>query len=344
MKIVVGLSGGMDSAVAALLLTEEGHEVVGATIDLFPPPPGGEGDAPARRAATLLGIPHSVLDARGEFEERVIGYFGREYRSGRTPNPCVVCNAEVKFAALLAYADELGAEAVATGHYARIERTGGRALLLRGADRRKDQSYFLCRIPPRVLSRALFPLGGLTKDAARRISAERGLDLHQRPESQEICFLHGADYRAFLARTGAVAESPGDILDMRGAVIGRHPGIARFTVGQRMGRWLPSAGRRYVVAIDPGRGSITAGEEADLLRPGCAVIDINWLITPAPAGPFRAFVKIRSAHPPAPAAVLPGPGGSAEVRFDEPQKAVTPGQAAVFYDGDVVLGGGWIQQ
>jgi tRNA-uridine 2-sulfurtransferase len=344
MKIIVGMSGGLDSTVAALLLKEQGHEVVGVTLDLSPghARPEAEGISSARQAAARIGVPHRVVDAREAFGTRVIGYFRAEYFSGRTPNPCIVCNREIKFASLLRCADDLGASAVSTGHYARLGREGGRTLLLRGADRRKDQSYFLSRLPRDVLSRVIFPLGDRTKDEVRRISAGRGLDLHERPESQEICFIPGNDYRAFLTRSTGPGVAEGDILDTRGAVIGRHPGIAQFTVGQRVGRWLPSRVRQYVLAIDHGRRTITVGGGDDLLRGGCAVTDINWISRPAPAEPFHALVKIRSAHPGAPAAIHPGPGGSAVVRFDEPQRAVTPGQAAVFYDGDAVVGGGWI--
>ncbi|MEI6632843.1 MAG: tRNA 2-thiouridine(34) synthase MnmA [Chlamydiota bacterium] len=351
MKIIVGMSGGLDSAVAALLLKEQGHEVIGVTLDLIPETasraparPGEEGIDSARQAAARIGVPHRVIDAREEFGKRVIGYFRKEYFSGRTPNPCVVCNPEIKFAFLLRCADDLGAAMVATGHYARIGREGGRTLLLRGADRRKDQAYFLSRLPQNALSRVIFPLGDRTKAEARRISVERGLDLHERPESQDICFIPGNDYRAFLARSTGDGIAGGDILDTRGAVIGRHPGIAQFTIGQRAGRWLPSGVRRYVLSIDPGRRAITVGRGDELLRGECAVTDINWISRPAPAEPFRALVKIRSAHPGAAAGIHPGPGGGAVVRFDEPQKAVTPGQAAVFYDGDVVVGGGWIEK
>ena len=347
MKIIVGMSGGMDSAMAALLLKEQWHEVIGVTLDLIPESAprariGEDGIASARQATARIGVPHRVIDVREEFGKRVIGYFRKEYFSGRTPNPCVVCNPEIKFASLLRCADDLGVAMVATGHYARIGREGGRTLLLRGADRRKDQSYFLSRLPQNVLSRVIFPLGDRTKDEVRRISAKRGLGLHERPESQEICFIPGDDYRAFLARSTGAEITGGDILNTRGAVIGRHPGIAQFTIGQRVGRWLPSRVRQYVLSIDSGRRAITVGVGDGLLRGECAVTDINWIARPAPAEPFHALVKIRSAHPGATAGIHPGPDGSAVVRFDEPQKAVTPGQAAVFYDGDVVVGGGWL--
>jgi tRNA-specific 2-thiouridylase len=339
MRIVVGMSGGVDSACAALLLKDAGHEVVGVALDLVPSPQAREEvRAGARAAAERIGIPLETIDARERFRRRVIDRFREAYASGRTPNPCVVCNAEVKFAALIRRADELEAAAVATGHYARIAHGPAGPLLLRGVDRNKDQSYFLSRLARPLLRRLRFPLGGLLKREVRRLAAQRGLDACVRPESREICFAAGGDYRLLLP----AGRGEGDILDAAGRVVGRHPGIGHFTIGQRAGRYLRSGGRRYVLSINPAHNTITVGGGGELLTPGCAVDRLNWLAFDGPPGPFRALVKIRSAHAGAMGAVRPGPGGTAEVVFDEPQPAVTPGQAAVFYDGDAVLGGGWI--
>ncbi|MCC6449558.1 MAG: tRNA 2-thiouridine(34) synthase MnmA [Candidatus Aureabacteria bacterium] len=341
MKIVVGMSGGVDSACAALLLKEAGHEVVGVVLDLLPDARAGEeGIGAARAAAERIGIPLETIDARKRFQERVIERFREAYASGRTPNPCVVCNAEVKFATLIRRADEIGAAAVATGHYARIAHGPAGPLLLRGVDPARDQSYFLSRLARPLLRRLCFPLGGLLKDEVRRLAAKGGLDACVRPESREICFAAGGDYRLLLP----AGRGEGDILDAAGRVVGRHPGIGHFTIGQRAGRYLRSGGRRYVLSIDPARNAITVGEAAELLTPGFAAHRLNWLAFDGPPGPFRALVKIRSAHAGAMGRLRPGPGGTAEVLFDEPQPAVTPGQAAVFYDGEIVLGGGWIEK
>ena len=341
MKIVVGVSGGVDSAYAALLLREEGHEVIGITLELVPSRPAGEAArTAAREAADRLGIRHETIDARAEFKERVINYFQKAYQSARTPNPCVVCNPEVKFATLFRRAAELGAPMVATGHYARIGRGPGGPLLLRGADPVKDQSYFLSRLPRPLLARLRFPLGDLSKSEVRRLAAEEGLGACARLESQDICFIAEGDYRDFLPRGGG----DGDILDSAGKVVGRHPGIGHFTIGQRAGRYLRSGGRRYVLSIDRARNTITVGGAGDLLKSECAATDVNWLAFDRPPGQFHALVKIRSAHAGAMGVVRPGPAGTASVRFDEPQMAVTPGQAVVFFDGDTVLGGGWIEK
>jgi tRNA-specific 2-thiouridylase len=349
MKIIVGMSGGVDSAVAALMLKEQGHEVIGVTLEVVPEVPpcegsraGGEGAASARGVAERIGVRHLTIDARGVFRRRVIEYFTNSYRAGRTPNPCIVCNPEIKFASLLRCADELGAAAVATGHYARIAGEGSRTLLLRGADRRKDQAYFLSRLTRGMLSRVIFPLGDRTKDEIRRISAGSDLKIHERPESQEICFIPGDDYRAFLASQGGAGTSGGDILDTRGAVIGTHPGIEQFTIGQRVGRYIASSARQYVLSIDPESRTITVGGPAGLLRRECTVVSPNWIAIDRPREPFRALVKIRSSHPGAEGMIRTKTDGSVAVRFDEAQSAVTPGQAAVFFDGDVVIGGGWI--
>lgn len=351
MKIIVGMSGGVDSSMAALLLKEAGHEVAGVTLKVWPTECAKaredaccdeRGIRSAAEVARRIGIEHRVVDVEGEFRKRVVAYFCNEYHQGRTPNPCVVCNARVKFPALLRYAGEAGADAVATGHYAKIGEERGRFLIVRGVDKTKDQAYFLCRLPQPVLGRVVFPLGDLRKEDVRSMAAERGLNVHLKAESQEICFIPGNDYGAFLREARGGKILPGDILDERGVVVGKHPGIEFFTIGQRSGLYLNSKAPRYVTSIDPRRRAITVGGIGGLARSEMTVSDVNWIAWEAPAGPFRAMVKIRYNHPGVMSGVAPQPDGTAIVRFDSPQNAVTPGQAAVFYDGEVVTGGGWI--
>lgn len=346
MKIIVGLSGGVDSSMAALLLRDEGHEVIGVTLKVWSPEnhaAASHGIESALAVARQLGIEHHVVDAEREFRKRVVTYFCEEYRRGRTPNPCVVCNPAIKFASLLRYADEKGVVHIATGHYARLKESGGRWILLRGADRKKDQSYFLSQLAQPVLSRAVFPLGAYRKEDVKRLAAERGLKAHSRPESQEICFVPDDDYRAFLKQMSGATIQPGDILDTGGTVVGRHSGIEYFTIGQRSGLQLNSKIPRYVLSIDPVRQALTVGGIEDLLRHEMRVREINWIAFDSPPRDLSALVKIRYNHPGIMGTVHTGGDGSAVVRFAEPQKAVTPGQAAVFYDGDIVLAGGWIE-
>jgi tRNA-specific 2-thiouridylase len=352
MKIIVGMSGGVDSSVAALLLKEAGHEVTGVTLKVWPTECtsvredvccDARGIASASDVARQIGIEHRVIDLQGEFRTRVVTCFCDQYRGGRTPNPCVVCNAGIKFPALLRCADETGAESIATGHYAGLRKERGRFLLMRGMDKMKDQVYFLCRLTQSILCRVIFPLGDLRKEDVRRMAAERSLSVHMRAESQEICFIPGNDYGAFLSEVCGEMITPGDILDKKGKVVGKHPGIEFFTVGQRRGLHLNSKAPRYVASIDPLRRTITVGDIDDLIKNEMRVSDVNWITWDTPGGPFHALVKIRYNHPGVMSTVHPQPGGGALVVFDSPQKAVTPGQAAVFYDGDVVIGGGWIQ-
>lgn len=350
-RILVGMSGGVDSSVAAWLLQRDGWDVIGVTMKVWPQDCitraedkccGPSAIADARGVAHRLGIPHYVVDEAEQFEKAVINYFADEYRAGRTPNPCVICNERLKFGNLRAKARALGADFVATGHYAIIEHHGGRAVLRKGADPRKDQSYFLFSLNQDQLLHSLAPLGAMSKPGIREIARELGLKVADKADSQEICFVPGNDYRAFLrGHLGDDKFQRGGIYDKDGNLLGAHEGIEMFTIGQRKGLPGGSPKPRYVVDIDPETSRVIVGDEEDLVREEFGVDRVNWH-GGEPREPVRATVKIRYAHPGADATLEAGPGGHARVVLDEPQRAVTPGQAAVFYDGDRVLGGGWI--
>jgi tRNA-specific 2-thiouridylase len=346
-RIVVGMSGGVDSSLAAALLVEQGFEVIGVTLHL-----AGAGsrccsldDADdARRVAEALGIRFYVANQQEAFRREVIEPFADAYLAGRTPLPCVACNRRFKFGVLQARARALGAEAVATGHYARLEEdpATGERRLLRARDAAKDQSYFLFDLSQEQLARARFPLGELTKQEVRARARALGLATAEKAESQEICFVPDGDYAKVVEalRPGARAGE-GEIVDGSGRVLGRHAGIHRFTVGQRRGLGLASAERLYVRSLDAATSRVVVGSEAELAVPGARLEGVSW-IGGAPAAPVRAQVRIRYRHPGAAARIEPAAGAGAALWFDRPVTALAPGQAAVFYDGERVLGGGWI--
>jgi tRNA-specific 2-thiouridylase len=335
-KVAIAMSGGVDSSVAAALLKQSGHDVFGVTMDL-----GSRSAASiesAREAAGRLGIPHAVIDLRDVFERRVIDGFCREYARGRTPNPCVVCNREIKFGALRERAVAMGADLIATGHHARIE--GG--LLKKGADTRKDQSYFLCRLTPGQLAGAVFPIGRLTKPEVRRLAAGLGLPAASRPESQEACFVPGGNHAAFVSDHLRRPALPGPILDEAGRTLGEHRGISSYTIGQRHGLGVAAAEPLYVTAIRPEQNAVVVGTRESTLTSELVAGDLNWIACPPPTSPIELKARVRYRHPEAPAVITPLDENTVHVKFAEPQMAVTPGQTIAFYDGDAVIGGGTI--
>jgi len=362
-RVLLGMSGGVDSSVAGYLLREQGYEVIGVTMKVWPQDCisraedkccGPQAVADARGVAHALGIPHYVVDEADRFERLVIDYFSSEYQAGRTPNPCVMCNEKLKFGNLWSKAAALGCDYIATGHYAIIEHSAAGsdglscAVLRKGVDPRKDQSYFLFSLRQPQLLRALTPLGKMSKPQIREIAHSLGLKVADKVDSQEICFVPGNDYKAFLhSHLGEMEFHRGEIYDVDGNFIAEHDGIELFTIGQRKGLPGGSQRPRYVVDLDPETNRVIVGDAEDLVCDEFEIDRVNWhpiagVNAPGYSSEIEATVKIRYSHPGAAATLTPLENGHAHIRLHEPQRAVTPGQAAVFYEDDLVLGGGWI--
>jgi tRNA-specific 2-thiouridylase len=354
-RVVVAMSGGVDSSTAAWFLKEKGYEVLGATmcIGMTDKTQGGPARCcaladieDARRVALQLEIPFYVIHLREEFEEKVIRYFCEEYAKGKTPNPCILCNEKIKFGVFLKKALELEADLLATGHYARLDfdERIGRFLLRKGVDRKKDQSYVLFSLTQDQFRHTLFPLGDLRKEEVREKALQLGLRVHDKPESQEVCFIQETSYHSFLSERLRESVEPGPILDKDGNILGRHRGIPFYTIGQRRGLRLAKGKPLYVIQIDRERNAIVVGGEGEVCGDAFLVDSVNWIAAPETIPFHNAHVKIRYNHPGSEASISPKGEGEWEVKFKSPQKAITPGQAAVFYDGETVLGGGWIKE
>ena len=350
-RVFLGMSGGVDSSAAAVLLRDAGYDVHGLHLSLLGALPLPEGCVPddgadAAAAAKALGLPFHEIDLSERFRRSVADYFIREYEAGRTPNPCVFCNREIKFGAMWEAARALGADCLATGHYARIARdpATGRYLLRRGADPLKDQSYFLCRLTQEQLSRTLFPLGGLSKPRVRALAAEAGLRNAGKRDSQDICFVPDGDYVGLIERCVGHPSPTGAFLDRNGTVLGRHKGFIRYTKGQHKGLGLPAEPPLYVLGKDPHANAILLGHNEDLFAAEAVAGGWNWISVSALTAPMEVTAKLRYSRRESAATAEPLADGRVRLRFREPQRAVTPGQFAVLYDGETVVGGGIIEE
>ena len=343
--VAVAVSGGVDSMVTALLLKQHGHPVLALHMILRPEDPPEPGKQ-IRELTARLAVPLHLVDLRDAFQERVIKPFVEAYKRGKTPNPCVVCNPKIKFSLLQEKAAELGAKTLATGHYARIlsDSSNGSLRLFRGRDRAKDQSYFLYTLNQVQLARTFFPLGDYLKREVKNLAAEAGMGGYYRPESQEICFISARDYREFLENhPGPDLPGPGPVLDLEDRQLGIHEGIHRYTIGQRRGIGIPASAPYYVVGLEPESNTVRVGRKSDLRRKALLVKNVNWIAMSPPSSRFEALVQVRSRHREAPAIVETEEEESV-VSFLEPQEAITPGQSAVFYRDEEVLGGGIIER
>src|SRR5579862_782384 len=354
-RVVCGMSGGVDSSATAALLLEQGYDVIGITLKLWPQDCvnraedkccGPQAVTDARSVCHKLDIPYYLIDEAAEFQKHVIQYFADEYKAGRTPNPCVMCNQNLKFGRLIDRADQLGADYIATGHFARIERvespTTTRYLLKRGRDLKKDQSYFLFSLRQDQLARALFPLGEKTKSDTREVARHCNLKTADKEESMEICFVPDNNYGGFLQSANLVQKHRGEITDVHGHVLGQHDGIEFYTIGQRRGLGITTPKPVYVVELDSERNRVVVGDESALDRDEFIVDRCNWIPFDTPPEQLEVTAKIRYNHPGTAATVLPMENGRAKEKLHTPQRAITPGQAAVFYQDDLVVGGGWI--
>lgn len=345
-SVIIGMSGGVDSSASAALLKRQGYRVVGVTMKMWN---GEQADGgccsfsaidDAKNVADKLGIEHYVLDYEKEFEHNVVKYFIDEYKAGRTPNPCTICNKHIKFNALLKMADELGIDYIATGHYAKIEEKYGRFLLVRPEDRKKDQTYFLYNMTQEQLKRTMFPLYGVTKEETRQIAEEIGLSVAEKPDSQDICFIPNGDYAGFIKwRDGDMPQ--GNFVDEDGNVLGRHKGIMNYTIGQRKGLGIALNRPMYVIGIDPKNNNVVLGPDGAQLTDNLKAHSINMIAFDKITGPFKCTAKIRYNAPDVPCMVYPDENGF-KVNFEQPQKSVTPGQMVVLYNDNIVIGGGII--
>lgn len=353
-RVAVAMSGGVDSSLAAAILKRSGHEVVGITFKTWPKEECGESFGRAccsleaitraRAVAEDLGIPYYVYDLSKEFKNLVIDYFCDEYIKGNTPNPCIICNERIKFALLLEKAKALNIPCIATGHYAKVESEGGRFLLKKGRDKRHDQSYFLFSLSQEQLRHSIFPLADFTKDQTRRLAKKFKLKTFNTASSQDICFVQDQDYGEYIKEKTGVEIKRGEIIDKSGKLLGHHRGIPFYTIGQRRGLGISHKRPLYVIGIDIHKNRLIVGEKEDILKKGLIAHRLNWIAIEDIEKPIRLQAKIRYNHKKANAVIKRMGAGLVKVNFDELQEAPTPGQAVVFYDGDTVVGGGWIRE